>query len=194
MKTFTIHCGDEIHRIGLDEEHKDLVLLNHDLEAEEIARLLGDETEEESECEQVYRDSFNTLMWAVDEGHIEMVRFLLAEDWVGQRECAEGLMFAANNEDRNMLELLLAQAPAVWTKRTITNRRWEKEFNTALAVAASHGFFEGVDLLLAYGADLRHGNDRPLDNAARANQVEMVKYLLDLGAQVPVYGKTQSQR
>ncbi|MCE9507346.1 MAG: hypothetical protein K8R48_03380 [Alphaproteobacteria bacterium] len=63
-----------------------------------------------------------------------------------------------------------------------------KTLNQALARAAAEGAKERVNLLLAKGADVNHGNGETLWLAVHNNRFEMIDHLLSKGADMAAYG------
>jgi len=69
MKTYSIECSGEVHRIGLDDEGV-LQLLDHDIEEEEASCMMGDKG---SNCYRVLN--------GVKRNPIKWMMVAVANDW-----------------------------------------------------------------------------------------------------------------
>lgn len=70
------------------------------------------------------------------------------------------------------------------------NAQTEETQETALTLACCGGFIEVADYLIKHGADLELGASTPLMEAAQEGHLELVRYLLEAGANVHAHTQT----
>jgi ankyrin repeat protein len=122
------------------------------------------------------------ISYAVEKGNYELLDVLLCHfniDELDYTSCPTPLIRAIRNRDINMVAYLLENGASV-------NPRWKK-LPLPLGEAAARGFGEIVHMLLEWGAELDgcdHKGLTALDRALVAPQPDMVKALLELGADV----------
>ena len=107
--------------------------------------------------------------------------FVISSDYkklyfeVKRIETQEGrLIYAIQHGHDDMVKLLLSQGVAAATKSYSENQ--------PLSVAAHCGRISTVKILVKAGADIQQWNEDALHEAIKGGSVEMVQFLLDLGA------------
>ncbi|XP_059848972.1 ankyrin repeat domain-containing protein 27 isoform X3 [Hypanus sabinus] len=138
------------------------------------------------------------LLRAVADGDVEMVRYLL--EWVDEDlEEEDGLVlkpeFCHPLCRCPKCEPAQKKLSSITTNGLSVNSANQDGF-TPLHVAALHGHFELVSLLLCHGANVNlknSNNSTPLHLACQYNDVQIVKYLLNYNAKLnkkDLYGNT----
>ncbi|XP_026684825.1 ankyrin repeat and KH domain-containing protein 1 [Diaphorina citri] len=176
---------------GADQEHKTDEMHTALMEASmdghvEVAKLLLDSGAQVKTSEN---EGESLLSLACSAGYYELAQVLLAmhanvEDRGIKGECTP-LMEAASSGNVNGL-----QASVILIPGAKINAHTEETQETALTLACCGGFLDVADFLLKNGANIELGASTPLMEAAQEGHLELVRYLLDSGAQV--HAKTQT--
>ncbi|XP_037094837.1 ankyrin repeat and KH domain-containing protein 1-like [Pollicipes pollicipes] len=173
---------------GADQEHKTEEMHTALMEASmdghvEVARLLLDSGAQVN----MPADSFESpLTLAACGGHVELALLLLDRGANIEEVNDEGytpLMEAAREGHEEMVALLLSQEANI-------NAITEETQETALTLACCGGFVEVADFLIQAGADVELGASTPLMEAAQEGHLELVKYLMERGANVNAVTQT----
>ena len=138
--------------------------------------------EEFHECgESSYIKTCNSLMWAVENNHFEVVEFLVGIGADVNMETdfeSTALTLAAKNGNVNIISLLL--------EKQIHIEKDDVLGNTALIYAAENGHAEAVRLLLDNKANIHakasYRGMMPLMLASENGHVDVVKVLIEKGA------------
>ena len=137
--------------------------------------------------------TFSALEEAIISGNLEITRRILelVGDINRQTSGRPPMATAATHGDIDMLKLLISYGGDVNAKNSINN------FESCLHIVARRGEIEKAQLLLDYGADINATTkgyiDSPLTQATLKNLPNMVKFLLQRGADhrlVDLRGKT----
>jgi uncharacterized protein len=135
-----------------------------------------------ADIEQIDYMGLTALIWAVDNGHIDTVRFLLANEgveigYINYRMVRTALMFAASNGHFDIVKILLDKGAEINAKGY--------GGETALMYAAEKGHIDIVKALLAKGAEINSKTDEgdtALTLASKNNHPDIVKLLKEAGA------------
>uniref|UniRef100_A0A8C4JM51 Ankyrin repeat and KH domain-containing protein 1-like n=1 Tax=Dromaius novaehollandiae TaxID=8790 RepID=A0A8C4JM51_DRONO len=123
------------------------------------------------------------LMEAAQEGHLELVKYLLAAGANVHATTATGdtaLTYACENGHTDVADVLL-QADVPFTGANV-NRATANNDHTVVSLACAGGHLAVVELLLAHGADPTHrlkDGSTMLIEAAKGGHTNVVSYLLD---------------
>ncbi|XP_015790056.1 ankyrin repeat and KH domain-containing protein 1 isoform X2 [Tetranychus urticae] len=167
---------------GADQEHKTEEMHTALMEASmdghvEVARLLLDSGAQVN----MPADSFESpLTLASCGGHVELAMLLLERGANIEEVNDEGytpLMEAAREGQEEMVALLLSQGADI-------NAQTEETQETALTLACCSNSLEVADFLIKAGADIEAGGNTPLMEAAQEGHIELVKHLINVGANV----------
>uniref|UniRef100_A0A8D8UUR8 Ankyrin repeat and KH domain-containing protein 1 n=1 Tax=Cacopsylla melanoneura TaxID=428564 RepID=A0A8D8UUR8_9HEMI len=173
---------------GADQEHKTDEMHTALMEASmdghvEVAKLLLDSGAQVN----MPTDSFESpLTLAACGGHVDLALLLIERGANIEEVNDEGytpLMEAAREGHEEMVCVLLQKGAKI-------NAHTEETQETALTLACCGGFLDVADFLLKNGANIELGASTPLMEAAQEGHLELVRYLLDAGAQV--HAKTQT--
>ncbi|XP_037909760.1 ankyrin repeat and KH domain-containing protein mask isoform X3 [Hermetia illucens] len=173
---------------GADQEHKTDEMHTALMEASmdghvEVARLLLDSGAQVN----MPTDSFESpLTLAACGGHVELATLLIERGANIEEVNDEGytpLMEAAREGHEDMVALLLSKGANI-------NATTEETQETALTLACCGGFMEVAEFLIKQGADLELGASTPLMEAAQEGHTDLVRYLLENGANV--HAQTQT--
>lgn len=167
---------------GADQEHKTDEMHTALMEASmdghvEVARLLLDSGAQVN----MPADSFESpLTLAACGGHVELAMLLLERGANIEEVNDEGytpLMEAAREGHEEMVALLLSQGADI-------NAQTEETQETALTLACCGGFLDVADFLIKAGADIESGANTPLMEAAQEGHLDLVRHLINCGANV----------
>ncbi|XP_054166727.1 ankyrin repeat domain-containing protein 17-like isoform X2 [Oppia nitens] len=167
---------------GADQEHKTDEMHTALMEASmdghvEVARLLLDSGAQVN----MPADSFESpLTLAACGGHVELAMLLLERGANIEEVNDEGytpLMEAAREGHEEMVALLLSQGADI-------NAQTEETQETALTLACCGGFIDVADFLIKAGADIEAGANTPLMEAAQEGHLDLVRHLINSGANV----------
>ncbi|KAL7286755.1 hypothetical protein TKK_0018900 [Trichogramma kaykai] len=173
---------------GADQEHKTDEMHTALMEASmdghvEVARLLLDSGAQVN----MPTDSFESpLTLAACGGHVDLALLLIERGANIEEVNDEGytpLMEASREGHEEMVALLLSQGANI-------NAQTEETQETALTLACCGGFLEVVDFLVKAGADIELGASTPLMEASQEGHLDIVRYLLELNANV--HAQTQT--
>ncbi|XP_066252742.1 ankyrin repeat domain-containing protein 17 isoform X3 [Euwallacea similis] len=173
---------------GADQEHKTDEMHTALMEASmdghvEVARLLLDSGAQVN----MPTDSFESpLTLAACGGHVELAMLLIERGANIEEVNDEGytpLMEAAREGHEEMVHLLLGQGANI-------NAQTDETQETALTLACCGGFTEVADILLKGGADIELGASTPLMEASQEGHLELVRFLLEYGANVNAVTQT----
>ncbi|XP_015377737.1 PREDICTED: ankyrin repeat domain-containing protein 17-like isoform X3 [Diuraphis noxia] len=167
---------------GADQEHKTDEMHTALMEASmdghvEVARLLLDSGAQVN----MPTDSFESpLTLAACGGHVELALLLIDRGANIEEVNDEGytpLMEAAREGHEDMVSVLLSKGANI-------NAQTEETQETALTLACCGGFLDVADFLIKNGAILELGASTPLMEAAQEGHIDLVRYLLECGADV----------
>eukprot|EP00095_Tigriopus_kingsejongensis_P010708 maker-scaffold179_size282488-snap-gene-1.25 protein:Tk10708 transcript:maker-scaffold179_size282488-snap-gene-1.25-mRNA-1 annotation:"ankyrin repeat and kh domain-containing protein 1" len=167
---------------GADQEHKTDEMHTALMEASmdghvEVAKLLLDHGAQVN----MPADSFESpLTLAACGGHVDLAMLLLERGANIEEVNDEGytpLMEASREGHEEMVALLLSQGADI-------NAQTEETQETALTLACCGGFLEVADFLIKAGADIELGASTPLMEASQEGHLDLVRYLLEAGANV----------
>ncbi|XP_050430101.1 ankyrin repeat domain-containing protein 17 isoform X3 [Adelges cooleyi] len=167
---------------GADQEHKTDEMHTALMEASmdghvEVARLLLDSGAQVN----MPTDSFESpLTLAACGGHVELALLLIERGANIEEVNDEGytpLMEAAREGHEDMVSVLLSKGANI-------NAQTEETQETALTLACCGGFLDVADFLIKNGAILELGASTPLMEAAQEGHLDLVRYLLECGADV----------
>ncbi|CAG9773085.1 unnamed protein product [Ceutorhynchus assimilis] len=173
---------------GADQEHKTDEMHTALMEASmdghvEVARLLLDSGAQVN----MPTDSFESpLTLAACGGHVDLAMLLIERGANIEEVNDEGytpLMEAAREGHEEMVHLLLGQGANI-------NAQTDETQETALTLACCGGFTEVADILLKGGADIELGASTPLMEASQEGHLELVRFLLEYGANVNAITQT----
>ncbi|XP_050294137.1 ankyrin repeat and KH domain-containing protein 1-like isoform X2 [Anthonomus grandis grandis] len=173
---------------GADQEHKTDEMHTALMEASmdghvEVARLLLDSGAQVN----MPTDSFESpLTLAACGGHVDLAMLLIERGANIEEVNDEGytpLMEAAREGHEEMVHLLLGQGANI-------NAQTDETQETALTLACCGGFTEVADILLKGGADIELGASTPLMEASQEGHLELVRFLLEYGANVNAVTQT----
>lgn len=167
---------------GADQEHKTDEMHTALMEASmdghvEVARLLLDHGAEVN----MPADSFESpLTLAACGGHVDLASLLIERDAFLEEVNDEGytpLMEAAREGHIDMVALLLDKGADLHAQTDETQE-------TALSLTCCGGFQDVAAYLLDRGANIEQGSSTPLMEAAQEGHVDLVKFVLEKGADV----------
>ncbi|XP_019763189.1 ankyrin repeat and KH domain-containing protein 1 isoform X1 [Dendroctonus ponderosae] len=173
---------------GADQEHKTDEMHTALMEASmdghvEVARLLLDSGAQVN----MPTDSFESpLTLAACGGHVDLAMLLIERGANIEEVNDEGytpLMEAAREGHEEMVHLLLGQGANI-------NAQTDETQETALTLACCGGFTEVSDILLKGGADIELGASTPLMESSQEGHLELVRFLLEYGANVNAVTQT----
>ncbi|XP_026474601.1 ankyrin repeat domain-containing protein 17-like isoform X4 [Ctenocephalides felis] len=173
---------------GADQEHKTDEMHTALMEASmdghvEVARLLLDSGAQVN----MPTDSFESpLTLAACGGHVDLAMLLIERGANIEEVNDEGytpLMEAAREGHEEMVGLLLSQGANI-------NAQTEETQETALTLACCGGFLEVADYLIKAGANIELGASTPLMEAAQEGHLDLVRYLLEVNADVHTQTQT----
>ncbi|XP_060527199.1 ankyrin repeat domain-containing protein 17-like isoform X2 [Cylas formicarius] len=173
---------------GADQEHKTDEMHTALMEASmdghvEVARLLLDSGAQVN----MPTDSFESpLTLAACGGHVDLAMLLIERGANIEEVNDEGytpLMEAAREGHEEMVHLLLGQGANI-------NAQTDETQETALTLACCGGFTEVADILLKGGANIELGASTPLMEAAQEGHLDLVRFLLEYGANVNAVTQT----
>jgi ankyrin repeat protein len=118
-----------------------------------------------------------SLVWAAENNRASTCAFLLGQGIRFELGQDDSALFGAvrNGHVETVKTLLLYYSSAI----TVPAQDILAAKNIALQKAASRGFIQLVDILVASGADAHHEDELPLMLAAKAGKSEMVAHLID---------------
>ncbi|KAF7285836.1 ankyrin repeat and KH domain-containing protein 1-like isoform X5 [Rhynchophorus ferrugineus] len=173
---------------GADQEHKTDEMHTALMEASmdghvEVARLLLDSGAQVN----MPTDSFESpLTLAACGGHVDLAMLLIERGANIEEVNDEGytpLMEAAREGHEEMVHLLLGQGANI-------NAQTDETQETALTLACCGGFTEVTDILIKGRADIELGASTPLMEAAQEGHYDLVRFLLEFGANVNAVTQT----
>ncbi|XP_030756084.1 ankyrin repeat domain-containing protein 17 isoform X3 [Sitophilus oryzae] len=176
---------------GADQEHKTDEMHTALMEASmdghvEVARLLLDSGAQVQNV-NMPTDSFESpLTLAACGGHVDLAMLLIERGANIEEVNDEGytpLMEAAREGHEEMVHLLLGQGANI-------NAQTDETQETALTLACCGGFMEVADILIKGGADIELGASTPLMEAAQEGHIDLVRFLLEYGANVNAVTQT----
>ncbi|XP_024080647.1 ankyrin repeat domain-containing protein 17-like isoform X3 [Cimex lectularius] len=173
---------------GADQEHKTDEMHTALMEASmdghvEVARLLLDSGAQVN----MPTDSFESpLTLAACGGHVDLALLLIERGANIEEVNDEGytpLMEAAREGHEDMVAILLVKGANI-------NAQTEETQETALTLACCGGFLEVANFLIKNGAEIELGASTPLMEAAQEGHLELVRYLLEVHADVNAQTQT----
>lgn len=126
----------------------------------------------------------NVLEIACENGNLDLVKWMINNEYpLTDDQLLRAMTAAALNDRINVLEYFLTDKKA--------NINVESFDDTVLGTAAWKASLNTIQYLVNHGADVNGGMARvrtPLDRAVNSNRADIVKYLIDKGADVNLIG------